>query len=82
MDKKLINIELTMENVEYWNIPAKYIWRFYCDDLRTALSLQEDIAGHRDGRVQQEFTCKTLVLAFDYEQVNAAQTFALDPKGR
>lgn len=82
MEKKLANVELTMENVEYWDIPAKYIRRFYCDDLRTALSLQEDINGHRDGRISQEFTCKTLVLAFDYEQINALQTFALDQNGR
>ncbi|MFR0772095.1 MAG: hypothetical protein ACLSH6_10590 [Limosilactobacillus pontis] len=58
MEKKLVNVELTMENVEYWDIPAKYIRRFYCDDLRTALSLQEDINGHRDGRVSQNSPAK------------------------
>ncbi|WP_373842013.1 hypothetical protein [Limosilactobacillus sp.] len=76
MKNKLAYIELTMENVEYWNIPAKDIKRLTVDNLQQSLNLNSD------GEIEKAYTCKTIIITFDYQAINKLKTFALDCNGR
>lgn len=85
MEGQLANIELTMENVEYCNIPAKAIRRFYCKGLNRELVFNRDTYSapeDQECRLKEVYTCETIVLAFDYEAVNQEETFAIGRDGQ
>ncbi|WP_295746998.1 hypothetical protein [uncultured Limosilactobacillus sp.] len=85
MEKELQKIGLTTENVEYFDIPAKYIRRFYCTGLNRELTFNKKIyssPADQDYRIKEIYTCETVVLAFDYQAINQEQTFAIGPDGQ
>lgn len=84
MESQLANIELTMENVEYCDIPANTVRRFYCQGLDRELVFNKTSSAPEEQKclLKEVYTCETVVLAFDYQAINQEQTFATGRDGQ